>query len=1024
MASENSPLLAYRLLGEEGVSFPANGAGGPGGASARKLSTFLGVVVPTVLSMFSIVVFLRIGFVVGHAGLLQALAMLLVAYFILALTVLSVCAIATNGAVRGGGAYFMISRTLGPEVGGSIGLMFYLANVCGCAVSLLGLVETMLDVFGADATGSSGLRILPQGYGWNLLYGSLLLGLVGGVCTLGAGLYARASFLTFLLVSGSLASVLVSFVAVRPRDIPLTPRPGPNGSSLPPQVGHFTGFNSSTLKANLGAGYAKDYTTGATMTFASVFAVLFNGCTGIMAGANMSGELKDPSRAIPLGTIVAVAYTFFIYILLFFLSSFTCDRILLQEDYGFFQAISLWSPLVLTGIYATSLSASMSSLIGASRILHALAQDNLFGVILAPAKVVSQGGNPWGAVLYSWGLVQVSFPLQAALTLTVCPPWLHSRDQEGLDAHWETCLKRQDVLAWDRERGAWMNAQPLGPCAAGAPGWEGEHAGRCGHCLLLGGLCCRGPVLPEPRVGLGPQLPVSEGDACVLREREGGMGRPGTKREEAADGVEWLAVGAALSVLPSLSAPSPTFSLFSWHTCLLGVASCLLMMFLISPGAAGGSLLLMGLLSALLTARGGPSSWGYVSQALLFHQVRKYLLRLDVRKDHVKFWRPQLLLLVGNPRGALPLLRLANQLKKGGLYVLGHVTLGDLDSLPSDPVQPQYGAWLSLVDRAQVKAFVDLTLSPSVRQGAQHLLRISGLGGMKPNTLVLGFYDDAAPQDHFLTDPAFSEPADGTQEGGSPALSTLFPPPRALGSPRALSPQDYVATVADALKMNKNVVLARACGALPPERLSRGSGGTSQLHHVDVWPLNLLRPRGGPGYVDVCGLFLLQMATILGMVPAWHSARLRIFLCLGPREAPGAAEGRLRALLSQLRIRAQVQEVVWGEGAASSQEPEEEEEGDFVNGRRGDAEAEALACSANALVRAQQGRGGGGGPGGPEGGDGEEGPATALTFLYLPRPPADPARYPRYLALLEILSRDLGPTLLIHGVTPVTCTDL
>uniref|UniRef100_M0RAK3 Solute carrier family 12 member 9 n=2 Tax=Rattus norvegicus TaxID=10116 RepID=M0RAK3_RAT len=916
MASENSPLLAYRLLGEEGAAFPPNGAGGSGVASARKLSTFLGVVVPTVLSMFSIVVFLRIGFVVGHAGLLQALAMLLVAYVILALTVLSVCAIATNGAVRGGGAYFMISRTLGPEVGGSIGLMFYLANVCGCAVSLLGLVESILDVFGADVTGSSGIKVLPQGYGWNLLYGSLLLGLVGGVCALGAGLYARASFLTFLLVSGSLASVLVSFVAVGPRNITLAPRPGTNGSSVPPRHGHFTGFNGSTLKDNLGAGYAEDYTTGAMMTFASVFAVLFNGCTGIMAGANMSGELKDPSRAIPLGTIIAVAYTFFIYILLFFLSSFTCDRALLQGDYGFFRDISLWPPLVLIGIYATALSASMSSLIGASRILHALAQDDLFGVILAPAKVVSGGGNPWGAVLYSWGLVQLVLLAGKLNTLAAVVTVFYLVAYAAVDL---SCLS----LEW-----------------ASAPNFR------------------------------------------------------------------------------------PTFSLFSWHTCLLGVASCLLMMFLISPGAAGGSLLLMGLLSALLTARGGPSSWGYVSQALLFHQEKAKPLNTDVVSQLSKAWKGQTLLPTNNQGSQKDLCSVPqHQVKAGYLWLLRQIWVIELASSPAGRLERDRGKWISMNKINQASQQTDPPSSETNKQTNKNLnLPSLPLGGMKPNTLVLGFYDDAPPQDHFLTDPAFSEPAEGTREGGSPALSTLFPPPRAPGSPRALSPQDYVATVADALKMNKNVVLARACGALPPERLSRGSGSSAQLHHVDVWPLNLLRPRGGPGYVDVCGLFLLQMATILSMVPAWHSARLRIFLCLGPREAPGAAEGRLRALLSQLRIRAEVQEVVWGEGAEAG-EPEEEE-GDFVNGGRGDEEAEALACSANALVRAQQGRGTGGGPGGPEGRDGEEGPTTALTFLYLPRPPADPARYPRYLALLETLSRDLGPTLLIHGVTPVTCTDL
>lgn len=116
----------------------------------------------------------------------------------------------------------------------------------------MGVRSFISILFFADVTGSSGIRVLPQGYGWNLLYGSLLLGLVGGVCTLGAGLYARASFLTFLLVSGSLASVLISFVAVGPRDIQLAPRPGTNGSSVPPRYGHFTGFNGSTLKDNLG----------------------------------------------------------------------------------------------------------------------------------------------------------------------------------------------------------------------------------------------------------------------------------------------------------------------------------------------------------------------------------------------------------------------------------------------------------------------------------------------------------------------------------------------------------------------------------------------------------------------------------------------------------------------------------------------------------------------------------------------------------------------------------------------------
>ncbi|CDQ72115.1 unnamed protein product [Oncorhynchus mykiss] len=116
MSNEHAPLLAHGVCGLS-VDTAVCGMGGSEGtgeastpnAVPRKLNTFFGVIVPTVLSMFSIVLFLRTGFVVGHAGLLQGLVMLLVAYIIISLTILSICAISTNGAVQGGGAYCILN---------------------------------------------------------------------------------------------------------------------------------------------------------------------------------------------------------------------------------------------------------------------------------------------------------------------------------------------------------------------------------------------------------------------------------------------------------------------------------------------------------------------------------------------------------------------------------------------------------------------------------------------------------------------------------------------------------------------------------------------------------------------------------------------------------------------------------------------------------------------------------------------------------------------------------------------------
>uniref|UniRef100_A0A8C4ZYU7 Solute carrier family 12 member 9 n=1 Tax=Gadus morhua TaxID=8049 RepID=A0A8C4ZYU7_GADMO len=888
--SEKTPLLHYRLSEASCSEEPAGvlpvppsrdrgqSAAGPrrGPASTsqpKKLNTFFGVVVPTLLSMFSVVVFLRIGFMVGQCGLYQAIAMYVVAYFIISMTVLSVCAISTNGALDAGGAYYMISRALGPEFGGSIGLMFFLGNVCASALFVLGLVEAIESTFGMPEDIVSNIFVLPSGYWWSLLYGTAVALLCLLVCLVGANIYASATFVIFLVVILSLGTVFVSFFSVRPHNVTL---PGsaflPGNTSSP--MARFTGFKLDTLLGNLGDGYGVDYTTGRMMNFATVFAVVFNGCTGIMTGSNISGDLKNPSYSIPRGTITAVIFTFIIYNLLMVMAACTCDRVLLQRDYNYLSEINVWHPFVTVGVYCSTLSAAMSSLIGASRILYALAKDHLFGRVLSPAKRTSCGGNPWVAVLLSWFLVQL-------------------------------------VLF-------------------------------AGKVNTIAGISTIFFLLVYAAVDL----------ACLA--------------------LEWA------------SAPNfrPTFRYFTWHTCLLGIMGCAIMMFLINAIYASASIAFMLLLLLLIHYLSPTSSWGYISQALIFHQVRKYLLMLDVRKDHVKFWRPQVLLMVSNPRTAVGLISFINDIKKSGLYVLGHVQLGELNTLPSDPLQSQYDSWLSLVDHLNIKAFVNLTLATSVRHGVQHLLFISGLGGMRPNTLVLGFYDNNPPEDKLLglvlSSSGPRDPEDQQQQ-----KPFHFPSLRGdAATGKSMDPQEYVAVIADAIKMLKNVALARYFHDFQRTRaLSPAEKGAGV--YVDVWPVNLLRPDSS-SYVDTCSLFLLQLACILNMVRAWRRARLRLFLCVEEGRSLRGTKEKLGQLLKELRIKA-------------TEEPEvEEEEEEYVNSFPSNG---ALILDQPCL-------------------------SPAVRFLYLPRPPADTRRYTTYLRQLDLLTLNLGPTLLIHGVTPVLTTDL
>lgn len=313
------------------------------------------------------------------------------------------------------------------------------------------------------------------------------------------------------------------------------------------------------------------------------------------------------------------------------------------------------------------------------------------------------------------------------------------------------------------------------------------------------------------------------------------------------------------------------------------------------------------------------------------------------------------------------------------------------------------------------------------------------LGAMRPNTLVLGFYDDCTPQDH-LQGKILLSTGHGLDEV-SPSIdpreqrSPSFPNVRDAEGPKDLQEEEYVSVIADALKMGKNVTLARYFNQFNREEVL-GSGRKIRVHNsltgpfVDLWPLNLLRPDSR-GYVDICSLFLLQLASLLHETRAWSQARLRLFLCVeaGCR-LKVEEETKLRVMLKELRISAQVQMVAWDQVVAlhwqrqreresgnlvesaqnEPRERQEEEESEMKNGiqpfpNNAAQLTEEYICAVNNLIRSHGA------------------PQPAVRLLYMPRPPADTSRYHVYLHHMDLLSRDLGPTLLIHGVTPVVTTD-
>lgn len=244
-----------------------------------------------------------------------------------------------------------------------------------------------------------------------------------------------------------------------------------------------------------------------------------------------------------------------------------------------------------------------------------------------------------------------------------------------------------------------------------------------------------------------------------------------------------------------------------------------------------------------------------------------------------------------------------NDIKKSGLYVIGHVKTGSLEGCLTDPILEEIPQWQKLIRCMKIKAFVELTLASTVSEGFQHLVRISGLGGMKINTACFGFFDETLPSDSLLKLRVKKRRFFGAIESeGLSDIEASFEAPR-IGTNKHLNAEEYVKLIQDTLKLQKNLFLCRNFQLLNKDVILRPPSKS----YIDVWPVNFFHPETASFFDNTC-LFMLQLACILTMQSGWKShTELRVFLCVKSiSENSVIKEKKLATFLKELRIQAKI----------------------------------------------------------------------------------------------------------------------
>uniref|UniRef100_A0A671TGV9 Solute carrier family 12 member 5-like n=1 Tax=Sparus aurata TaxID=8175 RepID=A0A671TGV9_SPAAU len=685
-------------------------------ADAPQLGTLMGVYLPCIQNIFGVILFLRMTWLVGIGGVIGTFIIVFMCCATTMLTAISMSAIATNGVVPAGGSYYMISRSLGPEFGGAVGICFYLGTTYAGAMYILGAIELLLIYIAPKAAifpleGLEGAEAEAALLNNMRVYGTILLTSMATVVFVGVKYVNKLALVFLACVILSILAVYAGVIktAVDPPVFPVCILGNrtlvwktfdvcaktvetANGTVTTQlwrmfcdstllnatcdkyftannvtEIQGIPGVTSGILAENLfGTYYEKgdliartnmesvedpdDPLTNSnryvladiTSFFTLLVGIYFPSVTGIMAGSNRSGDLRDAQKSIPIGTIAAITTTSTVYMSSVFLFGACIEGVVLRDKFGegvhgnlVIGTLAWPSPWVIViGSFFSTCGAGLQSLTGAPRLMQAIAKDSI-----VPALRIFGHGK-----------------------------------------------------------------------ANGEPTWS----------LLLTACICESGILIASLDAVAPILSM-----FFL--------------------MCYMFVNLACALQTLLRTPNwrPRFKFYHWTLSFLGMSLCLTLMFICSWYYAIVAMVIAGSIYKYIEFAGAEKEWGDGIRGLSLSAARYALMRLEEGPPHTKNWRPQLLVLVSTdaeqnveqPR----LLSLTNQLKAGkGLTIVGTALEGSFLA-NYEQTQRAEQALRKLMETEKVKGFCQATVSSNLRDATSHLLQASGLGGLKHNAVLVSW---------------------------------------------------------------------------------------------------------------------------------------------------------------------------------------------------------------------------------------------------------------------------------------------